>query len=210
MESQGHYRGGICRRRLDTPPAVRGAGPALLCRKRGLLSVGDAPKVTSAPCANHLAVAVGGDVPKGPRDLTDLEQGEDQQLFAQTPIAIKPAWVGSQERLDAIGVVHVQIIGANRPRLRSVAQKQKGRVTQQRPALQPACVSSAAFTARSMSVSSLGQVASMYSAHGAKALAAAGLVQLGPLRGYIAFKSPILTNGGKTSAELSHRQRLTR
>ena len=71
------------------------------------MSVGDAPKVTAAPGANHLSVAVGGDVPKGPRDLADLKQGEDQQFFAQTPIAVKPAWVGSQERLDAIGVVHV-------------------------------------------------------------------------------------------------------
>ena len=81
------------------------------------MTVGDAAKVTAAPGANHLAVAVGDDVPKGPRDLTDLKQGEDQQFFAQAPIAIKPAWVGSQERLDAIGVVHVQIIGTNHPRM---------------------------------------------------------------------------------------------
>jgi len=63
-------------------------------------------------------VAVWDDVPKRPRDLADPEHGEDQQFFAQTPIAVKPAWVGSQERLDAIGVVHVQIIGVNHPRMR--------------------------------------------------------------------------------------------
>ena len=116
VERQGSHR--------DTPKATRHAagrqgGPALLCMKRGLLSVGDAPKVTAAPGANHLAVAVWDDAPKRPRDLADLEHSEDQQFFAQTPIAVKPAWVGSQERLDAIGVVHVQIIGANHPRMRA-------------------------------------------------------------------------------------------
>jgi len=97
------------------PPAVRGAGPALLYWKRGFLSVGDAPEVTATPGANHLAVAVGSNGPEGPRDLADLEQSENQQLFAQTPIAVKPARVSSQECLDAIGVVHVLIIGANHP-----------------------------------------------------------------------------------------------
>ena len=82
------------------------------------MSVGDAPAVNPALGAKHLAVAVGEDALEGLRDLTDLGQAHAEQCLAQTPIAIEPARVVSEEPLDAISVVHVQLIGANRPRVK--------------------------------------------------------------------------------------------
>ena len=70
------------------------------------MSVGDALAVNSAVGADHLALAVRKDAPKEPSDPMYLGHGGDQNLVAQTPIAIEPAWVVSEKGLDAIGVVH--------------------------------------------------------------------------------------------------------
>ena len=84
--------------------------------ERWFLSVGNALAITAAPGANHLAVAVGDYAFKGPSDLTDLARVEDQEFLAQTPVAIEPAKVVSQEFLDAISLVHsAKYIGTNRP-----------------------------------------------------------------------------------------------
>ena len=69
--------------------------------------------VTAAAGTNHLAVAVGYDAPEAPHELTDLGRVEDRDRLVQTPAAIEPIWVVSEERLNAISAVHVQIIGAS-------------------------------------------------------------------------------------------------
>jgi hypothetical protein len=61
-------------------------------------------------------VAIWYDGPEAPDDLIDLGRVENRDCLAQTPTAIDLTWVGSEARLDAIDVVHVRIIGANRPR----------------------------------------------------------------------------------------------